>query len=494
MGLNVISNYAANVAHRNLVRTDMQASQSLAKLSSGTRVVSSKDDAASMAIGSRLSAEVSSLRQATVNAGQAVSMLQIADGAMSQVNDILIRMKTLSVQSASGLLSDTERGMLDTEFQALLDEVDRIAADTEFNGNQLVNGSSTTSTSLNSVTAAADNLINAADGFHSIQFTPAVGNAAFDVNYDSTTGVMTVQNLTTGESQGLDISGDVPVATNATLPIIFDDVGTTITLNSAFDPTVSISSTGGGYSAIGGGNTSDVLASTIEITTASGSGAQGLTSTILSIDAAAANASVLTIGAYSGAATVDLSTTGVKTAQLTDGTNTFNISFQVSTAFSNGDTGDLDINGLGAMVFGDTTTDSGTTTFTFKLGTGTVSQVDNVSLSVSSINNASLGLTAVGVGNQINAEAAVGAVSDAIDILNVARASIGAVQNRIEFASANLRISIENAESARSDILDLDVAQEMSNFTSKQVLMQAGVAMLAQANQMPQNLLQLLQG
>ena len=117
-----------------------------------------------------------------------------------------------------------------------------------------------------------------------------------------------------------------------------------------------------------------------------------------------------------------------------------------------------------------------------------------MSLSVSSINNASLGLTAVGVGNQINAEAAVGAVSDAIDILNVARASIGAVQNRIEFASANLRISIENAESARSDILDLDVAQEMSNFTSKQVLMQAGVAMLAQANQMPQNLLQLLQG
>ncbi|MEQ9122176.1 MAG: flagellin, partial [Alphaproteobacteria bacterium] len=100
MGLNVISNFAANVAHRNLLKTDMEATQSLAKLSSGTRVVSAKDDAASMAIGSRLSAEVQSLRQATVNAGQAVSMLQIADGAMSQTNDILIRMKTLSVQAA----------------------------------------------------------------------------------------------------------------------------------------------------------------------------------------------------------------------------------------------------------------------------------------------------------------------------------------------------------------------------------------------------------
>ena len=94
----------------------------------------------------------------------------------------------------------------------------------------------------------------------------------------------------------------------------------------------------------------------------------------------------------------------------------------------------------------------------------------------------------------MNAENAVAGVGAAIDTLNVARAAIGANQNRIEFANANLRIAVENAEAARSDILDLDVAQEMSNFTSKQVLLQAGVSMLAQANQMPQNLLQLLQG
>ena len=95
MALNVISNFAANVAHRNLVRSDMEATSSLAKLSSGTRVVSAKDDAASMAIGSRLQAEVNALRMAAINANQAVSMLQIADGAMARVTDILIRMKTL---------------------------------------------------------------------------------------------------------------------------------------------------------------------------------------------------------------------------------------------------------------------------------------------------------------------------------------------------------------------------------------------------------------
>ena len=106
MPLNVVSNYAANVAHRNLAMTDAQASQSLARLSIGKRVVSARDDAASMAIGSRMNAEVQGLKQAVVNAGQANSMLQIADGAMSTVSDILTRMKVLSIQASSENLGD----------------------------------------------------------------------------------------------------------------------------------------------------------------------------------------------------------------------------------------------------------------------------------------------------------------------------------------------------------------------------------------------------
>lgn len=493
MALNVISNYAANVAHRNLLKTDMEASQSLAKLSSGTRVVSAKDDAASMAIGSRLSAEVQSLRQATVNAGQAVSMLQIADGAMSQSNDILIRMKTLAVQASSGQLSDVERGMLDAEFQSLIAELDRIAADTEFNGTQLVNGSVTVDTALNSVDATSDtlNLLQAADGFQSIEFTPPVGDAALDVAYDSDTGVMTVRNLTTGESQGLDVNAASAIATNDEQIIVFDNIGVTVTLNSAFDKASGIDTSNGAFSATTG--TGAIEATSIEITAASGSGAQGLTTNVIAIDATTANAADLTIGAFS-ASGVDLSSTGVATAQLTNGSDTFDIQFVVTTAFSNTDAGDLDVDGLGAMVFGDQATGSGSSTFTFKLGTGTVASVDNVSLTVQSINNNALGLTGASIDNQVNSEAAVGLVNTAIDTLNVSRAEIGANQNRIEFATANLRIAIENAEAARSDLLDLDIAQEMSNFTSKQVLMQAGVSMLAQANQMPQNLLQLLQG
>ena len=107
MALNIISNFAANVAQRNLARTDVAVSSSLAKLSSGTRVVSARDDAASLAVGSRLRAEVASLKQATVNVGQAVSMLQIADGALATSGDILVRMKALAVQSSSGQFSAT---------------------------------------------------------------------------------------------------------------------------------------------------------------------------------------------------------------------------------------------------------------------------------------------------------------------------------------------------------------------------------------------------
>ncbi len=490
MGLNVISNFAANVAHRNLVKTDMEATQSLAKLSSGSRVVSAKDDAASMAIGSRLSAEVQSLRQATVNAGQAVSMLQIADGAMSQTNEILIRMKTLSVQSASGQLSDTERGMLDTEFQSLLDEIDRIAADTEFNGNQLVNGSTTVDTSLNNFTLGSEYDLEAADGFQSIEFTPPVSDAALEIDYNAVNNVMTVRNLTTGELQGLDIGADA-IANNDTQSIVFDELGVTITLNAAFDKTAAIDTTGGAYSANVG--TAAIIAETISLVSATESGGQGLTTSLVAIDATAAANATMTVGGFS-ASGVNLSTTGLKTVELTDGTDSFEIEFTVATVFSDGDAGDLDINALGAMVFGDQATDAGTNSSTFKLGTGTVAQVDNVWLAVQSVNLNALGLTASSIDSQINAETAVSTVNDAIDTLNVARAAVGANQNRIEFASANLRIAIENAEAARSDILDLDVAQEMSKFTSKQVLLQAGVSMLAQANQMPQNLLQLLQG
>ncbi|MET4697363.1 flagellin [Constrictibacter sp. MBR-5] len=385
MGLNIVSNYAANVAHRNLTATDAQATSSLAKLSSGTRVVSAKDDAAAMAIGSRISSEVAGLKQASVNAGQAASMLQIADGAMGKTSDILTRMKTLAVQAGSDQLGDTERAMLDTEYQSLVSEVDRIAGSTTFNGQSLVAGQA--ATELNTGTLGTS--LEAADGFAKIEFNPDVGAASFTVAYDDDatgTGVLTVTNTTTGESQGIDLelSGAGAIAANSERTIDFSQLGVSITLNSAFADT-------------------DITA----------------TNTMDSVVNAAADS-----------------------------------------------------------------------TFNFKIGAGTTAN-DTVAITIGATTSNALGLTGTDITTSANADTALDAINGAIDDINTKRANVGASQNRLEFAAANLASTIENQEAARSSLLDLDVAAEMTKFTSKQILMQAGVSMLAQANQMPQNMMRL---
>jgi flagellin len=142
MSLSIVSNYSTAGGHRHLKRTDNNLGLAMARLSAGKRVLSAKDDAAALAIGSRLATQVSGLHQAQANAGQGSSMLQIADGGLARVGDMLTRMKSLSVQAGSGHLSADDRQAINLEFQALSSEVDRIAADTEFAGTGLLDGSS----------------------------------------------------------------------------------------------------------------------------------------------------------------------------------------------------------------------------------------------------------------------------------------------------------------------------------------------------------------
>ncbi|MFN4283239.1 MAG: flagellin [Alphaproteobacteria bacterium] len=488
MALNIVSNYAANVATRYLAKADAAASTSLAKLSAGTRVLSAKDDAASLAIGSRLNAEVQAQKQAKVNAGQAASMLQIADGAMSKANDILVRMKTLAVQAGSGQISSTERAMLDTEFQALLSEVDRIAQDTEFNGTSLVNGSSRTDVSLN-----ASSVIDAAHGFASIKLGNDVGDATISVAYDATTDVLTLKNLATGESQGIAI-GNAAIAQNAVQVVNFDQIGAVIELNAAFDKSADIRSLPTylpGTADTGEIDESSVVVS--NISDAADFAAQ--TGNVILDDTGNQSTSTLYYGTYQTTATVDLSTTGLKTATFTnaDG-DTFDLSFEVTFVFDGGGTiPQLDLSGMLDTRVTGTASTSDQTDFTFKLGTGTTANVDEVTIAIGSVSSQALGIAGQNILSKSGADAASTAISAAIDTLSQSRASVGAAQNRLDFASDNLASAIENTEAARSSLLDLDVASEMTAFTAKQVLVQSGVAMLAQANQMPQNLLRLFQ-
>ncbi len=368
MALNVISNFAANVAHRNLKRSDLEMTDSLAKLSAGKRVISAKDDAASMAIGSRLEAEVKALAQAAVNSGQAVSMLQVADGAMARANDILLRMKTLSVQAGSGQLSGTERGMLDTEYQQLVSEIDRIALDTEFNGVQLTNGAIVVDR-----TNATD--LEIADGVQDIVFRGAHTATNASLAYDSAAGAFTA---TTAEGT---FSGTIPSGSND---------GTTMT-----------------------------------------------TGTVVTLSNSALSNKI------------DL---------------VLNTAFSVNSAHA---TGTLALSG------------SSSVSFTYKVGTGTSATADQITVTLNSISAASLSLGTTNVLSAPQADVASSAITIAVDTLNLAR--------------ANIATTLENMEAARSNLLDLDIAAEMSRFTSRQILVQAGIAMLAQANQTPQNLLRLFQ-
>jgi flagellin len=366
--------------------SDSQATSSLAKLSSGSRVVSAKDDAASLAVGSRLNAEVVGLKQAAVNAGQAISMLQIADGAMAKVNDILVRMKSLAVQAGSGQLSGTERSMLDTEYQALRSEVDRIANDTDFAGTLLVDGSVAAGTG--SATAYA-----VSQGVQDITFV-----------------------------------GDHSTASNAS-----------ISYNTAGSFSVTV------------------------------------------VDGSATN--IFTGSLASGTNDGTSMTTGT-VVTLTNTNTTNKIDIALNTAFSvNGTkaTGTLELTG------------TSTASFNFKVGTGVSSTADEIAVSINSVDTAALGIGSTAVTTESGADLASVAISNAIDNLQTYRATIGANQNRLEFAAANIATATENTEAARSQLLDLDIASEMSNFVSKQILIQAGVAMLSQANQLPNNLLRLFQ-
>jgi len=385
MALNVITNRTANIAHRNLVQSDMEMTQSLSKLSSGQRVVSAKDDAAAMSIGSRIKADVAALRQIQVNSTQAVSLLQIAEGAHSRIYDMLVRLKALASQAGSSSLSNTERSMLDTEYQALKSEIDRVAAATSFNSNQLVNANVTITRNgmLNNSASVIDFAVGGFD----------TNNMSFTASSDANSNM-----VFTASNAGQMVSGSL------------------------------------GSNLLSGA------------TLASG--------------------------------------TAVRLTSPTAGNNSY-----VTLTFAGG------INLIGASQQATVTTaGTSTTTYSFKVGIGGNATDNQISMALEGVNTTALGMLNSNILSQSSADAAYTAISNATDLLLTFRAKIGAGQSRMESTSQNVSVVIENMEAARSAYLDLDVAAEMSNFTNKQILQQAGVAMIAQANKLPENLLRLFQG
>ena len=389
MPMTATTNTSSNTALRYLSQNSAAAASSLGKLSSGSRIVKASDDAASLAVGTKLKADVTALKQAAVNSAQAQSLMQVADGGMSKVGDILQRMKALTVQAQSGSITDKERTYLDQEYSQLNEQIDAIADSTKFNGAQLLNGSAGKTLDVDGTGAFS-------------KFSGTSANTNFR--------------------------------------------GITLSLNGAGSGTASLAYIG----ATSAGGTHST-ASTIGTFT-------------------------LTYGNVTDTIQVKFETG----QRVVDGQLNFD-NAGVKVSLSNFD--------FSTELTAETATIGGGGDLSFQVG---VASSDTVTVNIDDVSTTALGTNGTGLTTLAAAVSAGDAVDAAIAQVTASRAEMGAMMSRFEYSSANLAISVENLDAARSTLLDVDMAEEMTKFTSANVLSQAGVSMLAQANQMPQNLLQLL--
>lgn len=407
MPITINTNVSAMVSQRNLGASSMRSASSLSKLSSGSRVPTAKEDAASLAVGTGLRVDVTALKAAQVNAQQATSMLQIADGAFGQIGDILNRMKSLATTAQSGQLSNTERGFLDQEYGLLHDEINRIAESTVFNGERLLGEASY----MEVTTVGAEFVAGSeAEGIVGFKFDANVvtNGDQFAIHYNAATANFSLANVTTGEIQTVNLgepgSGVAAVSAGQTREISFGNLGVTLTLDDSFNA-----------------------------------------------------------GAFLGAGA------------------------DIGTPADLAGTADYSFNALEVVAAADKVLD-------FQVGIGAVAGVDTISATINGGTFEALtGGAYTDITTTVNAGTASGEIDSAVDAVNVARANLGSYMNRLEFAQSNLAVTIENTEAARSILMDVDVSVEITKFTSEQVLIQAGVSMLAQANQQPSLLLRLLQ-
>lgn len=670
MALNVISNYAANVAHRYLQQSDEAATRSLAKLSAGTRVLGARDDAASLAIATSIRSDLGGLRQASVNAGQASSMLQIADGAMGTVTDILVRAKTLAVQAASDQLTNTQREMIGVEFVALQDEVDRISQSTRFDGQTLLAGAAAGGKSSKVTATVSEN--NKNNQYATLAYEFNEGTAVFNtgsysvlaniggsnlkldvtgadsaaelaaainadavfkqyfvasselVNNNTATARLYLTSLTDNALTSFSVVNTSDLSSSVTglsataekvgEAIVYDFSETKLTSNDklsftlggatydvnlsdvknwssqvgnvaaasgtadnlvaaqskkvAFDLTGFLSTTGDTLSVSISNSTGTSIAYTTDFNSSSHSsvadvidafvtahntntsasanggvtltregnqliltGTAGTDFTVGSVSAETAGATAVEVGGNllqenKKTAAVGFDADGNFVRKNTTTVQSANTSVQLSTketldflaAYINDSSSAPHT--LGASVIASVTANNelvltarggthgqqaefGAGTFfattssqafevTFQIGAKNA-EYERLTVNIANVSTESLGVDkdTVKITTAQNALNAIDSLNAALDSMAQNRADIGAQQNRLDFASANLAATIENQEAARSNLMDLDVAAEMSYFTGQQILQQAGVSMLAQANQMPQNLMRL---
>ena len=481
MALTINTNVASLNAQRNLGATQNNLAKSMERLSSGLRINSAKDDAAGLAISDRMTSQIRGLNQAVRNANDGISLSQTAEGAMQESTNILQRMRELSVQSANDTNTAGDRKSLQAEVSQLISELDRIAGTTTFNGQKLLDGSFAGASFQ--VGANAGETINF--GIGSIRAVN-IGNIAQGVGTAVTedpANDITIA-LGDGDAQAVRSSAEFAYATD------LDHRGG----DSAYAKAAAIAGSG-----INGimvdANTEYTYAAPATITLEPGE------SYTLEVNGTTVYSTTNTNETDGDDTTASLSDviaginqksneTGVTAAVNEDGELALTAQDGRNIIFH--ETGDVD--GLVAAADAGETTTRGTLTLTadqaITVG-GTAAEIGFTAGDVFSVDS-SKGVNIVDISTLAGANEAIQRIDAAINTVDASRGDLGAIQNRFESTIANLQNISENVSAARSRILDADIAQETSNMTKQNILQQAGVSILAQANQTPQLALSLL--
>jgi flagellin len=561
-------NIMAMNSYRNYNTNTSALSKNLEKLSSGYRINRAGDDAAGLAISEKMRAQISGLEQASNNVGDGISLVQTAEGALQEVQDMLNRMVTLSEESANGTYqNEVDRENLQAEMDALQTEIDRIADSANFNGIQLLDGSLSQNTVVTAPTAVT--VTGVAPGAHNgksatgtftidlsqlefintatnasatftikiggVQIATANGTAYAGTKVGKSTST-TVAKLT-GSDIAADLSGKIVKIDGATYDIT--NSGGVLTLTGKAAPTKA-ATTAMTFSITGAGgtltnNTGNALSVDV-VKQPVYAGANTYAQANFTLTASMVkDGNVITIGttAYTIAVGSKSSVSGDNLINLKayDGTNNkaamlkdaakqiasvANSKFLVST--NNTSTADpvisltelegqvdyakdWDLSNHTGYATGDWTKvvsygaiDNTTSTGGLTLQIGDTSDSWNqMNVSIKDMHVRSLKIDTINIKTQSAAASAISVIKDAINYVSSVRGTLGATQNRLEHTANNLSVMTENIQDAESTIRDTDIADEMTAYTKNQILVQSAQAMLAQANSVPQGVLQLLQ-
>lgn len=449
-------NISAIKANMHLNRTNNAMDKSLERLSSGLKINHAADDAAGMAISQKMKTQIAGLEKASQNASDGISVIQTAEGALSEVGAMAQRMRELAVQASNGTNTETDRQAIQKEVDQLNEEIRRISETTEFNTKKLLNGD------IDRKSYSSDSKVNL------VALSDSVGVGSYNVKVTQLpeqTKATATGTITGGAEGKFCLNGEeVEILATDTTDEIFEKIR-----NLGDSMNISVSKNANKLVF-----TSDIYGADekIEIYCSSTELENKLGLTGLTVNQGKDAEIALTSGFGQ---TATMSSSG-KDVIITD-QNGFSMKIEVDpTATKNTDI-QIDVLSSGPMIL--------------QIG---ANEGQTMEVRIPEVTPKTLGIDTINMTTQDGAEKAITKLDAAITEISAIRAKLGAYQNRLEHSIANLDTTGENMTEALSRIEDTDMAEEMAEYTQKQVLSQAGTSMLAQANQRPQTILSLLQG